>query len=48
MREAEFNVRAFRRMWRRAGALRQKGMEEFLHKHDAMGSLELMESLEDE
>tara|TARA_B110000977_G_scaffold97815_1_gene128751 strand:- start:3201 stop:5339 length:2139 start_codon:yes stop_codon:yes gene_type:complete len=48
VREAEFNVRAFRRMWRRAGALRQKGMEEFLHKHDAMGSLELMESLEDE
>ena len=47
-REAEFNVRAFRRMWEKAGALQRNGMGTFLNTHDAMGSLELMERLEDE
>jgi sugar/nucleoside kinase (ribokinase family)/sugar phosphate isomerase/epimerase len=46
-REAEYNVRAFRRFWKRAGELERGGMGAFLETHDAMGSMELIESLED-
>ena len=46
VREAEYNVRAFRRFWRRAGALERGGMGALLEAHDAMGALELIESLE--
>jgi hypothetical protein len=35
-------------MWEKAGALQRNGMGTFLNRHDAMGSLELMERLEDE
>ena len=43
VREAELNVRAFRRMWRRAAALEAAGMGGALAAHDAMGSLEMQE-----
>ena len=46
VREAEYNARAFRRFWRRAGALERGGMGALLEAHDAMGALELIESLE--
>jgi ribokinase len=46
VREAEYNVRAFRRFWKRAGALERGGMGALLEAHDAMGALELIESLE--
>ena len=46
VREAEYNVRAFWRFWRRAGALERGGMGALLEAHDAMGALELIESLE--
>ena len=45
VREAAFNVRAFKRMWRQAVALEKDGMGEALLKHDAMGSLEMQEKL---
>ena len=43
VREAELNVRAFRRMWRRAAALEAAGMGGALAAHDAMASLEMQE-----
>ena len=46
VREAQYNARAFRRFWRRAGALERGGMGALLEAHDAMGALELIESLE--
>ena len=46
VREAEYNARAFRRFWRRAGALERGGMGALLEAHDAMSALELIESLE--
>ena len=46
VREAELNVRAFKRMWRTAAALERDGMGAILESHDAMGSLEMREAME--
>jgi xylose isomerase len=43
VREAEYNVRTFKRMWNIAGRLERAGMGSKLAEHDAMGSLELIE-----
>lgn len=45
VREAGYNVRAFKRMWRQAARLDGEGMGALLASHDAMGSLEMQESL---
>ena len=45
VREAGYNVRAFKRMWRQAARLDGEGMGALLASHDAMGSLEMRESL---
>ena len=45
VREASYNVRAFKRMWRLAARLEAGGMGEKLREHDAMGSLEMQERL---
>ena len=43
VREAEWNVRAFKAMWARAARLRDEGgMDGLLVNHDAMGALELL------
>ena len=43
VREAEWNVRAFKTMWARAARLRDEGgMDRLLASHDAMGALELL------
>ena len=44
VREAEWNVRAFKAMWARAARLKDEGgMDGLLASHDAMGALELLE-----
>ena len=43
VREAEWNVMAFKTMWARAARLRDEGgMDRLLASHDAMGALELL------
>ena len=43
VREARYNVRVFKRMWRQAARLERQGMEDKLREHDAMGSLEMQQ-----
>lgn len=45
IREAEYNVRRFQAFWHKAEATRKAGIEKILVRHDAMGSLELLETL---
>ncbi len=45
VREADFNIRTFKALWARAEALGRAGVEKLLLEHDAMGVLELMESI---
>jgi sugar phosphate isomerase/epimerase len=44
-REAAYNVRAFKRMWRWAARLENDGIRDVLLNHDAMTSLEMQEGL---
>jgi sugar phosphate isomerase/epimerase len=46
VREAEYNIRAFKRFWAKAHRLRAEGVDGFLRAHDALGTLELLERLE--
>ncbi|KAJ1640059.1 xylose isomerase-like protein, partial [Pavlovales sp. CCMP2436] len=46
VREAEFNIRAFKRMWAKAKSLRAQGIEGRLRAHDALGTLEMLERME--
>ena len=46
VREAEYNIRKVKQLWKRAAAVRKAGIDALLAKHDAMGSLELLERLE--
>jgi len=44
VRECEYNIRRFKRLWRQAAALRSAGIEELTAQQDAMGVLELLEA----
>eukprot|EP00965_Chrysotila_dentata_P216118 6189181-Pleurochrysis_carterae.AAC.1 len=44
-REAEYNIRRCKALWARAKQLERMGIEDFLQRHDAMGALELIESM---
>jgi len=46
VREAEYNIRKVKLLWKRAVTLKEAGVDKLLAGHDAMGSLELMEQLE--
>ena len=46
MREAEYNIRRVKALWAKAERLAAAGIDKLLEAHDAMGSLELMEKLE--
>lgn len=46
VREAAYNIRAFKRFWAQAQLLRAEGVESCMRAHDALGTLELMERLE--
>ncbi|KAG1671089.1 hypothetical protein FOA52_000761 [Chlamydomonas sp. UWO 241] len=43
VREAAYNIRAFKRLWARAEQLGAAGLGDLLSRHDAMGVLELLE-----
>lgn len=47
VREAEYNIRMFKKMWRLAGEMMMAGggIEEYMAHHDAMGVLELLENI---
>lgn len=45
VREAEYNIRRTKALWKKAEQLSEAGIDELLAKHDAMGSLELQEKL---
>ena len=48
VREAEYNVRMFKKMWRLTGEMMVGGgVEEYMAHHDAMGVLELLERIFD-
>ena len=44
IREAEYNIRRFRKLWKQAIHLNEKGIKEMLCKKDTMSILELMET----
>lgn len=46
VREAEYNIRRCKALWAKAKALDAAGIDACLEKHDAMGTLELLERLE--
>ena len=46
MREAEYNIRRTKTLWREARELVRAGAERMLASHDAMGVLELLEGRE--
>lgn len=48
VREAEYNIRTFKRLWRKALALHAAGVDDCLRKQDALGTLEMLERLEGE
>ena len=48
MREAEYNIRTFKKLWAKAKALRATGVDECLRRQDALGSLEILERLDGE
>ena len=43
VKEAEYNIRQFKRMWSRVEQLDAAGMHSLLVSHDVLGTLELME-----
>ena len=43
IREAEFNIRRFRKWWSLANSLDEQGLREMLEKQDTMSILELLE-----
>jgi len=45
VREAEYNIRRFKKLWQRAAQLEEEKVERLLAKHDAVASLELLEQL---
>ena len=45
VREAEYNIRRVKALWAEAARLSASGIDELTARHDAMGSLELLESL---
>ena len=45
VREAAYNIRRVKALWAEAARLTASGIEDNIRAHDAMGSLELMESL---
>ena len=45
VREAEYNIRAFKRLWTRARALADAGIDELSRRQDALGVLELLETV---
>lgn len=45
VREAEFNIRRFKAMWKRASRLSAHGIDDLLANHDAMSVLELLERI---
>ena len=48
VRECAYNIRRVKALWAKAARLTREGVAEHLKKHDALGALELMESLETE
>jgi len=48
VREAEYNIRKVTTLWKKAALLQAAGVEEHLARHDAIGSLELIERLDAE
>lgn len=42
VREAEHNIRAFRRLWAKAARLAAAGLDGFAATHDGMGALEFL------
>ena len=48
VREAEYNIRTFKKLWAKAKALRATGVDECLRRQDALGSLEILERLDGE
>ena len=44
VREAEYNIRRFKQLWRQAERLRAEGLDSCLERHDALGALEMLES----
>lgn len=43
VKEAEYNIRRFKQLWRRAAALREAGLEGCLERHDALATLEMLD-----
>ncbi len=48
VREAEYNIRRVKALWKRAATLTAAGVDELAKHHDAMGALELMERVQTE
>ena len=48
VREAKYNIRRVKALWKQASRLTAAGLDTHLAKHDAMGALELMERMESE
>ena len=44
VREAEYNIRKFKRLWRQAERLREAGLDELTARQDAMAVLEFLEA----
>ena len=44
VREAEYNIRKFKRLWRQAKQLQQAGIDELMARQDAMAVLEMLEA----
>lgn len=42
VREAAYNIKAFKRLWSRAARLAAAGLDRFADGHDAMGALEML------
>ena len=48
MREAEYNIRRVKALWRHAERLTQRGIDAIAARSDAMGAMELLEDMEAE
>ncbi len=42
VKEAEYNIKMFKRLWHKAETLRQKGMDDVMKRQDALAALELV------
>ena len=47
VREAAYNIRRVKTLWAKAARLTREGVAEHLKKHDALGSLEMLEAMEE-